>query len=137
MPLSHNGIGAVLVLTLLSPALAHASDSVTYFTFSKPVQIPGATLPAGKYRFRVLDSDSGRNAVYVSSEDGKKRYALFLTMRGMYRKEAENESLIAFRETRSGRPQAIRGWFYPGETSGYEFVYSKKQARDISGRTHQ
>jgi len=44
---------------LASSAFAQTIDKKVYFTFSGPVEIPGATLPAGKYLFHLADPDSG------------------------------------------------------------------------------
>ena len=35
-------------------------------------------------------------------------------------------------ETGQGMPAAIRTWWYPGERTGYEFVYPKDQARRLA-----
>jgi len=35
-------------------------------------------------------------------------------------------------ETAAGVPSAIKTWWYPGERSGYEFVYPKEQARRLA-----
>ncbi len=49
------GVAAVLVA-----AVAHAqpSDKRTFFTFSRPITLPGVTLPAGKYIFRLTDDQT-------------------------------------------------------------------------------
>jgi LPXTG-motif cell wall-anchored protein len=40
-------------------------------------------------------------------------------------------------EAGTGSPPAIRTWWYPGERTGYEFVYPKPQARRIAQRSRQ
>ena len=35
------------------------------------------------------------------------------------------------------RPIAVRSWNYPGERTGYEFIYPHKQALVIAHQTHQ
>jgi cobalamin biosynthesis Mg chelatase CobN len=35
-------------------------------------------------------------------------------------------------ETASGSPVAIKTWWYPGEPTGYEFIYPKEQARRLA-----
>jgi len=44
---------------------------------------------------------------------------------------------VLFAERPAGTPQAIRAWFYPGETIGNEFVYPRSQAMRIAKETHQ
>src|SRR5213593_1888567 len=43
-----------------TPARADESDKLTYLTFSKSVQLPGVTLPAGRYRFQLADTQESR-----------------------------------------------------------------------------
>jgi len=35
-------------------------------------------------------------------------------------------------ETAKGQPSAIKTWWYPGERTGYEFIYPKDQARNLA-----
>src|SRR5579871_971994 len=69
-------------ITLLAASGAHADEwnKKTYLTFSGPVQIPGATLPAGTYLFQLADPDNARHVVMVASKDGTKIYGMFLTI---------------------------------------------------------
>ena len=39
---------------------------------------------------------------------------------------------MAFEERGEGQPQAIKAWFYPGETSGQQFVYPKRRAVELA-----
>jgi LPXTG-motif cell wall-anchored protein len=124
---------AALVWTV-SVAFAQAPmDNRTFFTFSGPVAIPGVTLPAGKYLFRLADTSS-RNVLQVVSADGKTPYAVFFFHR-IDRAEISKNSEIRFMETAAGMPQAVRAWWYAGDRSGYEFVYPKEQARLLAKGT--
>jgi len=118
---------AVLAVVTAAGAFAQPLDKRTYFTFNGPTAIPGVTLPAGKYLFRVADTGS-RNVVQVLSEDGLKPYAMFFAMRAE-RPMPARDAEIRFLETATGMPSAVRTWWYPGERGGYEFVYPKSQAR--------
>lgn len=121
-------IGAALafVSCIAGVASAQPADRRTYFTFSGPVSIPGVTLPAGTYLFRVVGTSA--NVVAVLSGDGKKPYAQFFVQH-VDIAEAPAQSEVRFMETARGMPQAIKAWWYVGERSGYEFVYPKQQAR--------
>ena len=61
---------ALLVSGIGGSALAQTADHRTYFTFSTPVTLPGVTLPAGRYLFRLADPNSSRKVISVLSEDG-------------------------------------------------------------------
>jgi hypothetical protein len=74
--------------------------------------------------------------VQVLSEDGMKPYAMFFALRAE-RPEPARDPEIRFMETATGMPSAVRTWWYPGERSGYEFVYPKRQARLLAKGTTQ
>ena len=105
----------------------------TFLTFSNSVEMPGMTLPAGTYTFRLADTPS-RNVVQVLSQDEKEVKGQFLFIQAE-RPEVTGETVITFRETREGTTPAIQYWYYPGEKIGKEFIYAKDQAMKISART--
>jgi len=112
-------------------------NQLTRFTFSGPVEIPGVhlkgfkVLPAGTYVFRLVDSQTDRHIVQIQSEDQSKTYATILAIPNT-RLHPTDKSVITFDERPAGQPPALRAWFYPGATWGDEFVYSKKEARDLA-----
>ena len=61
---------AALFVAALAPRTVKADqwDKKTYLTFSDSVQVPGATLPAGKYIFKLLESPSDRYVVQIFNE---------------------------------------------------------------------
>jgi hypothetical protein len=121
----------VLVFCTASGANAITSDKRTLFTFNAPVALPGVTLPAGTYMFRLADPDTTRRVIQVANEKGNQSYALLLTTPSE-RMEVSGEAEIRFRETASGAPAAVQAWWYPGESVGYEFMYSKSQLEDLN-----
>jgi hypothetical protein len=122
---------ALLACVVATPSTAQPVDKRTLFTFSGPVSMPGVTLPAGQYLFRLADPNSGRNVIQVLSGDGTKPYGMFFSMRAE-RFEPASTPEVRFMETAAGMPAAIKTWWYPGERSGYEFVYPKEQARRLA-----
>ncbi len=124
---------AVLLLigVAVQPAAAQTSDKRTLFTFSGPVAMPGVTLPAGQYLFRLADPVSDRKIIQVLSGDGKTPYGLFFTITAERLEPAQNPE-VRFMETAAGMPAAIKTWWYPGERTGYEFIYPKDQARKLA-----
>lgn len=129
---------AIAVVAGLAPAKASAqpADKRTYFTFSGPVDMPGVALPAGRYVFRLANPDTSRNVVQVTSADGKRVYGMFHSYPSE-RATPANDSEIRFMEASAGTPPAVKTWWYPGERTGYEFIYPKQQARRIADRTRQ
>jgi hypothetical protein len=121
-----SGVVAAALVALMTPAPANAVtyDKLAYMTFSAPVQIPGVTLNAGTYRFRLANPETSRNVLQVLSNDGSIVYAMFHTMYDS-RTSLTEDPVVTFRETPAGVPPAVRTLFYGGEHRGYEFVYPK------------
>ena len=122
---------AVFVCLMAAPASAQPADNRTTFTFSGPVAMPGITLPAGQYLFRLANPDTSRNVVQVLSADGTKPFGLFFALPAE-RFEPTSTPEVRFMETPAGTPAAIRTWWYPGQRTGYEFIYPKEQARTLA-----
>jgi hypothetical protein len=127
---------AALMAAMFVPAArADEWNKKTFLTFSGPVQIPGATLPAGTYVFKLADTGD-RHVVQVFDKSEKKIFATLLAIPNQ-RMEATDKPVIMFSERPSGTPQAVKIWYYPGERYGNEFVYPKSQAMRIAKATHQ
>ena len=127
-----------LVFTAISwQARADESNKLTTVTFSAPVEIPGdKVLPAGTYQFRLLNSQSSRNIVQIFNADGTELIATLLTIPD-FRRNPTGETVIRFAERPSGSPEALKAWFYPGDTYGNQFVYPQTEAAEIAKRTHE
>jgi len=128
--------GAAMLAACLAPA-AHADEwtKLTYFTFSGPVELPGMVLPAGTYKFELADPDATRRVVRISDKEGGKIHGIFLSIPDQ-KLEPSDKPLVMFKEAPAGAPEALKAWFYPGETTGYEFVYPHEQALKIAKATH-
>ncbi len=126
-------VGIVTGLSV-RPAQASEFDKLTYLTFSGPVEIPGVGLPAGTYIFKIANPNSGLDVVQVLSRDRKTVYATFFALHNS-RFSPSDETIVTFHEPPAGAPQAIKTWFYPGETTGFEFIYPKEQAMRIASAT--
>ena len=128
---------AAAITAFVAPA-AHADEwnKKTILTFSGAVQVPGATLPAGSYVFKLADIPGNRHVVQVFDKDEKKIYTTMLAIPNE-RLEPSDKPVVLFSERASGSPQAIKVWFYPGNRVGNEFVYPKSQAMRIAKETHQ
>lgn len=124
---------ALLAVCVAGSANAQPLDRRTNFTFRNPTSVPGVTLAPGEYQFRVIDSYT-RDVVQVLSADGMKPYAMFFTM-PLWRPDPAKDSELAFMETAAGMPQAVKTWYYIGESTGREFLYPKEQARLLAQGT--
>jgi len=117
---------AAACVVAATPARASdvTNDKLAFLTFNAPVQVPGVTLNAGTYRFRLTNPGTRRDVLQVLSNDGTTVYAMFHTINDS-RSTLTSEAMVTFRETPAGVPPAVRSLFYGGEHRGYEFVYPK------------
>ena len=106
----------------------------TILSLSERVLVPGATLQAGTYVFRLANSNANRHVVRITRQDTSDVVALTHAV-PMKRLDPKGDVVLKFSPNQPGSPPAIRGWFYPGSLYGHEFIYSDEQARDIASRT--
>jgi hypothetical protein len=126
----------VLTLSIAGRAEAQPSDYRTYFTFSSPVTLPGITLPAGKYIFRLADPNSSRKVINVLSGDGQRSLAMLHTIPNQAM-TPPNDSEIRFMETSAQVPPPVKTWWYAGRSIGYEFIYPRQQALQLAKSTSE
>jgi hypothetical protein len=107
------------------------TNQLTYLTFSAPVELPGVTLPAGKYAFQLLDSPVNRHIVEVWDENRTRLITIALTVPSD-RRQVSDETVVTFEERSEDAPPAVQYWYYPGTQSGHEFVYPHDQAVKIA-----
>jgi LPXTG-motif cell wall-anchored protein len=129
-------IFAVLALTLLGGTLAVGAradewNKKTVMTFNQPIEIPGQILPAGTYTFVLLDSPSDRHIVQIFNADGSQIIATVLAVNN-YRLKPTGDTVVKFAERSGDNPEALKGWFYPGDNFGQEFVYPKQRATELA-----
>ena len=137
---------AVLALPLSTAAQGPVNQD-TFFTFSQDVELPNKTLPAGKYLFQLADSPSNRHIVKVMSADRKEIFATLLAIPFYSNDRPSDEPQVRFMETPapgsngsssttpSAGTNAIKIWFYPGNSVGHEFIYPRSQAMRLASRT--
>jgi len=120
---------AVLVTVVLGGVLAPGAradqwDKKTVVTFSDAVEIPGQLLAAGTYIFKLADSPTDRHIVQVWNADESQILATIITIPNT-RYETPDRSLFEFEERTGNSPMALKTWFYPGNSTGEEFIYSR------------
>lgn len=109
----------------------------TYLTFSQPIEIPGVTLPAGTYEFKLVTSWAGnKDIIRVSDKAGSHVYATIITIPN-YRPVASDKTVVMYRERVTNSSVAVRDWYYPGHRYGHEFVYPRSEAVKIAAANHE
>jgi hypothetical protein len=127
-------LAIALVGAVASTATAQDTRDRTFLTFSAPVEMPGVTLQAGTYVFKLADTPS-RNVVEVWNRDEKNMIGHWLFVQAQ-RPRVSQETVVMFKETAAGTTPAVQFWYYPGESLGKEFVYPKSQALKLAARTN-
>ena len=131
-------IAFVVAFVLFFEVSAHADmrDQATQITFSQPVQIPGQVLPAGTYWFLLANISEQQDVVQIYNSDRSKLYATLDTA-SIERQDATGHTVVKLAEQESSKPDALVAWFYPGETIGHEFLYSKSQEKQLAQDSQQ
>ena len=126
-------VAAAFAWTATTAAADQWNDRTT-ITFSAPVMVPGATLPAGTYVFELMDSLTSRHLVQIRRESDNE---VITTTQAVPTKrlEPQGDVVVKFDPTEAGAAPALKAWFYPGTVYGHEFVYSDEQAKAIAQRT--
>ena len=122
-------------LIMLPAARASQEDQAIKLTFTKDVQIPGRVLPAGTYWFILADNNVTPNIVQIFNSDRTMLYANILTINAE-RSNPTSDTAITFANRGSMQPETIVSWFYPGDESGHEFVYSKQEEKELAQVKH-
>jgi len=133
--------GALAAAVVCVAPLAMRADEIdkkTVVTFDQPTEVPGIVLQPGKYVIRLLNSSSNRHIAEVMNERMDHLYTLTFTVaaeRLWPIDDKTNKKILTFYEGKNGQPQAIRHWFWPGDTICQEFLYPKRQAAKIAANT--
>jgi hypothetical protein len=114
-------------LVYVSQTLKHGglSPGEHVLSFSTPVEIPGARLPAGPYIFRFV----GERIVQVQSVTRSKVYATFFTIPS-YGNGDESRERVKFALTGEDALPRIVAWYLPWST-GHEFLYPKPKRKPV------
>ena len=128
--------GLILACGVLLPA-AHADEwnQKTELTFYQPVELPHVTLPAGSYWFILASGPDNRDVVEVFNHDWNRLCATLFTVPTI-RPKVTSRTQVTFAERPANRPQALLKWYYPGRTTGHEFVFPAKQMNRLNHDIH-
>jgi|ERR1700689_3280104 hypothetical protein len=111
--------GLALAAAIAVPQLrADETNKKTTMTFSAPVEISGETLPAGTYVFKTLDND--RDIVLVMDRDDSHLITMVRSI-PIESTTVNNTARIELSEGIGTSPEVVHAWFYPGQTTGWEF----------------
>lgn len=129
---SYIAVGMIIAFTLMFELAAHAdeADQATKITFSQPIQVPGQVLPAGTYLFKLVNPEE-LNIVQIFSPDRTQLYATLQTV-PTDNGQVAGDTTVTLAEPGAGKPDVLLKWFYPGNETGHEFVYSHDLEKQIA-----
>jgi len=113
-----------------STATADDYNRRTILTIDQEMVVPGATLPPGTYTFILGNPETSRDVVYILREDGTPVTSVHTTRVSRNNDNRDLALFVGLNE--NGAMPVMRGWFYPGDRDGYQFVYPTDQARSIA-----
>jgi hypothetical protein len=132
---------AAMVTISVNAGAQGPANQDTYFTFSQAVELPQTTLPAGTYFFQLMDSPSNRHIVKVMSQDRTKLHATLMAIPYYSTDRPSDEPQVRFLEVPAANgvaaSNAIKIWFYPGNTVGHEFIWPRDKAMSLARATSQ
>jgi Protein of unknown function (DUF2911) len=117
-------------LIVLPVVRADEWNQATQFTFSQPVQIPGRVLPAGTYRFELVNNFN-HEIVRISNADRTNVVALIQAI-PTKQQGLSGEAAIILAERGESQPEAIVAWSYPGRLEGHQFLYPKQVQSELA-----
>jgi hypothetical protein len=114
---------ALLFVAMTSRPDARVETSTEdYVTFRAPVALPGVTLGAGEYSFRVNYVDSG-NAVQVRHRESNRLMFLGLTER-VLRPASVDAGTFRLGEAREGEAAPVLVWYPTSTMLGFRFLHA-------------
>jgi hypothetical protein len=130
---------AAMVTMSVNAGAQGPANQDTFFTFSQAVELPKTTLPAGTYFFQLMDSPSNRHIVKVMSQDRKQLFATLMAIPYYSNDRPSDDPQVRFMETPAANgvaaTNAIKIWFYPGNTVGHEFIWPRDKAVALARAT--
>jgi hypothetical protein len=128
-------LAAAAVVAAPAPTRGADLDNQTTLTFATPIEVPGTTLQPGAYVFETVAAAGGRFTVRIHSSDRSK---LITTAEAVSMKRDGPADVVQYRPTiLESAPTALKGWFRSNATTGYQLVYSAREAAAIANRTDE
>ncbi len=102
-------------------AKANSGNEEMILTISKaPLELPGHVLAPGKYQLKFTDLE--HQEVLVESANGSQPVGFFSVIPVTRNHITENPQ-FNIAEPAKGSIARLDGFFYPGRTTGYDFIY--------------
>ena len=116
---------AALAMSLMGGVFAPAVkadewNKKTDITINQPIKVQDTVLPAGSYVIKLLDSSQDRYIVQIFNAEENHLITTVFAIPAL-KSQAPDRSEFKFYESETGQPPVLHTWFYPGDSTGYEF----------------
>jgi hypothetical protein len=92
----------------------------TAVTFTRAVELPGMTLPAGRYVFERATPDTSANAVLIRGDHGRVQW---LGLTNSIERRQPGKTIVQLSEVGPGEAPRVLTWFPSESTQGAAFIY--------------
>lgn len=114
-------LAIAFMMGIASPLKAETPGQKAVVTFDRPVEVPGKVLPPGTYMFKSL---ANNELVQVFSADEKQLFATVVVVSEDRPVQTQNvDCFVQLIKTRADAPQEVEGFFLPGRSTGFQFIY--------------
>jgi hypothetical protein len=111
---------AVSMMGMFAPSVkADEWNRLTNITINQAIEVEGHVLPAGSYVLKLVNGVD-RHVVQIFNAQENQLVATVFAIPAE-RLVPPDKSEFNFYASGSGETPALHTWFYPGETSGFEF----------------
>ncbi len=124
-----------LILFALLPAGLVAAPAETHFSVQHPLQVPGATLPAGDYNLTLEENALQDRAIVRLQNAGDKVNTLLLAVPNATLSKNHAAGIVDWKTSASSHP-VLRGWVLPKGQGALEFAYPKKEAAALANQVN-
>jgi hypothetical protein len=112
-----------------------APERKSTLTIATPLEVPGAILDPGTYVVKLVDTQSNRNIVTITSVDEKKIYATAICTPHVAADEPRHTEFM-FYSVPEGQNKVLRTWYLPNDRYGQDFVYPPDRAAALRQATN-
>lgn len=112
-----------------------APEKKSTLTIAMPLEVPGAILDPGTYVMKLVDTQSNRNIVTITSVDEKKIYATMIATPHVAADDPRHTTFV-FYGAPEGSNKALRTWWAPNDRYGQDFVYPPDRAAALRQATN-
>lgn len=122
---------ALVGIVLVPSARADQDNKEVRFKVNGPVEVPGRVLNPGRYDLRLMGN--GSTVAGLWNAKGNKFYGYFDTI--PVTREHRGHLRVELAGSGANAPKRLSQWFYPGDKTGNELIYSANKPVETASRT--